>query len=257
MIYFYTVLISIIFCLLGYLLGNILFGEILTKFNKIDIRHTGSGNIGGTNVSRVNKKLGFLVTFLDGLKAYIAVVLCWAIFIGSIKQFFNLQGISPLYTLVYLGGLFAILGHCYPLKYIVCLIKNKTHNQQTKAVSGGKGVSCIMGLFFAYNFLIGLLAMEIWFVTLFICRYVSLSSIISVLLCPFFVFIKWIQFPYLFVNAIFGNSFITFANVSYTNCISFLLIVFIILILGSSIIVVRHKPNIERLITHTEPKIKK
>lgn len=253
--YFYTILISIVFCLLGYLLGNILFGEIFTKAKKINIRDIGSGNVGGTNVSRVNKKLGILVILLDALKSYLAVILCWAIFIGTIKNFFNLHHISLLYSLVYLGGLFAIIGHCFPLKYLIAKISKNFDLNQIHQLSGGKGVSCIIGLFFAYNFVIGIIAGIIWFSVLLISKYVSLSSIISVALAPCFIFIKWVQFPYLFANNIFDNSFLIFVNSSYSNSIFFFLIVFLINILGSVIVIIRHKPNIILLFNHSERRI--
>jgi glycerol-3-phosphate acyltransferase PlsY len=73
----YTILVAISFILVGYLFGSVLFGVIISKTTKINLRKTGSQNVGGTNVSRtLGKHFGILVALLDGLKAYLAVIVC-------------------------------------------------------------------------------------------------------------------------------------------------------------------------------------
>jgi glycerol-3-phosphate acyltransferase PlsY len=73
----YTILIAISFVIIGYLFGSVLFGVIISKLTKINLRQTGSQNIGGTNVSRtLGKHFGILVSFLDAIKAYLSVIVC-------------------------------------------------------------------------------------------------------------------------------------------------------------------------------------
>jgi glycerol-3-phosphate acyltransferase PlsY len=71
----YVFLIAISFALIGYLFGSVLFGTIIAKFTKINLRKTGSQNVGGTNVSRaLGRPLGVLVSLLDGAKAYLSII---------------------------------------------------------------------------------------------------------------------------------------------------------------------------------------
>src|ERR1700751_1397953 len=87
---------------LGYLLGSIPFGLVLTKLAGAgDLRSIGSGNIGATNVLRTGRKgLAAAPLALDALKATLAIVLAWAAF-------------GPSTALAAAAG--AILGHMYPV----------------------------------------------------------------------------------------------------------------------------------------------
>jgi glycerol-3-phosphate acyltransferase PlsY len=74
---FLITLITISFAVIGYLFGNILFGSLISKIFKRNVREVGSQNVGATNVSRVmGKPMGLLVAVLDTLKAYLAVIIC-------------------------------------------------------------------------------------------------------------------------------------------------------------------------------------
>lgn len=78
---FGTILLTIIFAIIGYIFGNFPTGELIGKIFNRDIRHVGSGNIGATNVSReLGLKLGLLVLAIDALKAYLAVIVCLGIY---------------------------------------------------------------------------------------------------------------------------------------------------------------------------------
>src|SRR4030081_682321 len=104
----------------SYLLGSIPFGYILLRmFRGQDVRQTGSGNIGATNVARSSPALGVLTLILDALKGLAAVALTRAFFPGQTV----LDG---------LAALFAIVGHMFPvwLKF-----------------RGGKGVATALGSF--------------------------------------------------------------------------------------------------------------
>lgn len=106
--------------LLGYLAGSIPFGVLLTRwFRGVDVRQSGSGNIGATNVTRVaGKKLGAVVLLLDALKGSLAVVLAlWL-----------LPERPVMHAAV---GLAAFLGHVYPIWL---------------KLQGGKGVATALGV---------------------------------------------------------------------------------------------------------------
>jgi glycerol-3-phosphate acyltransferase PlsY len=147
----------ILFSLLGYFLGSIPFGLLLTKFCGIgDIRKIGSGNIGATNVLRTgNKKLAFLTLILDGGKGAIAALLALKLANQDAAIF---------------AGLFSIIGHMYPI-----WLKFK----------GGKGVATAFGLFLAIVPLSGLLICLTWLFTALAFRISSLSALIATFAAPF------------------------------------------------------------------------
>ena len=136
----------------SYILGSIPFGLLLTKFFlKKDIRKIGSGNIGATNVLRTGKKsLGIATLMLDGLKAYISVLITLIFF--------------PDY--IYLSALLCFLGHVFPI-----WLKFK----------GGKGIAVYLGILFAFSIYLGFIFMVIWIFVLYFSKYSSLSSLISTL----------------------------------------------------------------------------
>ena len=147
----------IIIGIYSYLLGSIPFGLILSKiFLKKDIRQSGSGNIGATNVLRSgNRILGFLTLILDGLKSYLAVIIT----IGFFSDYFFLSSV-----LVFLGHLFPIW-----LKF-----------------KGGKGVATYLGILFALNFYYAVIFILSWLIIIFITKYVSLGSLVSSLIVLLF-----------------------------------------------------------------------
>ena len=139
-------------------MGSIPFGYILTKiFLKKDIREIGSGNIGATNALRtVNKGIGYLTLILDILKAVVPVV--------YVKIFYQ--------DFLYLASLSAFLGHVFPI-----WLKFK----------GGKGVATYVGILFAINIYFGIVFTISWFVTFFISKYSSLSSLIGAASIPIYL----------------------------------------------------------------------
>ena len=141
----------------SYLLGSIPFGYILLRtFRGQDVRHTGSGNIGATNVARSSPALGILTLLLDALKGAAAVAITRALFPDQMM-------------LAAVAALFAILGHIFPvwLKF-----------------QGGKGVATGLGAFVMLAPKIVLIALGIFVVMVFAFRYVSLASIVTVALFP-------------------------------------------------------------------------
>jgi acyl phosphate:glycerol-3-phosphate acyltransferase len=142
---------------LGYLLGSIPFGYILVRtFRGQDVRQSGSGNIGATNVSRTSPVLGALTLGLDALKGCAAVLLTRLLFPGH-------------NTLLGAAALFAIIGHMFPVWL---------------RFRGGKGVATGLGSF-AVIAPKTILVMLVIFVVIFLAfRYVSLASIVAVALFP-------------------------------------------------------------------------
>jgi glycerol-3-phosphate acyltransferase PlsY len=145
---------------LAYLLGSIPFGYLLVKiFLKQDIRATGSGNIGATNVARTGAKgLGIATLLLDMVKAYVAVRIA--------------QQLSPgNYDLAVVAAVAAILGHVFPIWL---------------GFRGGKGVASALGVFLALTPISAACTFAVFLVIVLITRYVSLASIVGSATFPLF-----------------------------------------------------------------------
>ncbi|CAH0152521.1 Glycerol-3-phosphate acyltransferase [Agrobacterium fabrum] len=142
--------------LIGYLLGSIPFGLILTRMAGLgDVRKIGSGNIGATNVLRTgNKKLAAATLLLDALKGTAAVLVANA-----------LWG----YEASLVAGFFAFLGHLFPVWL---------------GFKGGKGVAVYIGVLLGAAPLMMLAFALIWLATAFITRYSSLSALLAMLIIP-------------------------------------------------------------------------
>ena len=149
---------------IAYLLGSIPFGYILVRiFRKEDIRTTGSGNIGATNVVRSGAKgLGILTLLLDLLKAFAAV---------KIAQHFAPGTPGFPSDLAVLAGVAAVLGHVFPIWL---------------RFKGGKGVASALGVFIAIAPLAALCALGVFIVVFALTRYVSLASILAAVMMPVF-----------------------------------------------------------------------
>ena len=144
--------------IISYLMGSIPFGLILTKiFLNKDIREIGSGNIGATNALRTgNKAIGYSTLLLDILKAVAPVI--------YVKIFYQ--------DFLYIASLCAFLGHVFPI-----WLKFK----------GGKGVATYVGILFAINFYFGIIFAISWFVTFFISKFSSLSSLVGAASIPIYL----------------------------------------------------------------------
>jgi len=161
---------------IAYLLGSIPFGYVLVKFVRgEDIRLSGSGNIGATNVARSGAKgLGALTLLLDVLKGAAAVWIAAALAASSynrcagVSETFGLPCI-PALRLMSLAALFAVLGHIFPV-----WLKFK----------GGKGVATALGVFALLFPKAVLISLIIFIVVLGLSRYVSLASILAALAFP-------------------------------------------------------------------------
>ena len=151
---------------IAYLLGSIPFGYILVRvFRGQDVRDTGSGNIGATNVARSSPALGALTLFFDAAKGLLAVTAGSLIAVSAGRA----GARQSVFTLVALAALCAVIGHMFPiwLKF-----------------RGGKGVATSVGVFLALAPKTLLLALALFVALVAVFRYVSLGSIIAAAAFP-------------------------------------------------------------------------
>jgi acyl phosphate:glycerol-3-phosphate acyltransferase len=141
---------------LGYLLGSIPFGLILTRLaGTPDLRSIGSGNIGATNVLRTGRKgLAAATLLLDALKGTVAVLVA-ARFFGQETAAF--------------AGIAAFLGHLYPVWL---------------NFKGGKGVATYVGVMLGLAPLAFLVFAVCWLATAFLTRYSSLAALVGAVAAP-------------------------------------------------------------------------
>ncbi|MDT8760504.1 glycerol-3-phosphate 1-O-acyltransferase PlsY [Sphingomonas psychrotolerans] len=182
--------------LLGYLLGSIPFGVLLTRMAGAgDLRQIGSGNIGATNVLRTGRKgLAAATLLLDLAKGAAAVLLAAWLLPGH----------------AVLAGMGAFLGHCYPVWL---------------RFRGGKGVATLMGIVVALHWPSGLVYAGVWLGLLAALRISSLAGITAAISAP--------------------------VSVAFWGRIDLVL-----LLLALALIVLwKHRDNIDRLLSGTEPRI--
>ena len=213
----------------SYLLGSIPFGYILVRtFRGQDVRQTGSGNIGATNVARSSMLLGLVTLFLDALKGTSAVWMARALNLGMgyrpVQAMVAPQNLrlsharSPLqqaFLIASLAALFVIVGHVFPvwLKF-----------------RGGKGVATGLGAFLVVAPKTMLLVIAIFLLILAAFRRVSLSSIVAVASFPV---LAWI-----------------FKDYQDTP------LALACMVAASTLIIAQHRANISRLISGTEPRFR-
>lgn len=197
----------VLMLLLAYIVGSFPSGVIIGKiFFKKDIRQFGSGNTGATNSFRVlGRPAGFVVTFLDIFKGFIVV------FFPLLFPVHPTGPISEFFTNGLIVGVFAILGHVYPIFL-------KFH--------GGKAVATSAGVVLGVAPILLLILAAIFFLTLHLTKYVSLSSIVAAICCV--------------IGSLIIHDYI-------------LLVVSIIVAI---LLIFRHRTNIVRIFKGEEPKIK-
>lgn len=153
---------------LSYLLGSIPFGYLLVRiFRGEDVRRSGSGNIGATNVARKSPVLGALTLLLDAAKGFFAVQLA-----GSFSPF--LLGDPRIQRVMAASALFAIMGHMFPL-----WLKFR----------GGKGVATALGSFLRFSPMAIGVAIIIFLMVVLVSRRISLGSILTSALFPVSIWI--------------------------------------------------------------------
>lgn len=152
----------------SYLLGSIPFGYLLVRiFRGEDVRRSGSGNIGATNVSRKSPALGALTLLLDAAKGFLAVQLAAALSPFSFGDF-RIQRVMAA------SALLAIMGHMFPVWL---------------RFRGGKGVATALGSFLRFSPITVGVAIIIFLMVVLISRRISLGSIVTAALFPISVWL--------------------------------------------------------------------
>jgi acyl phosphate:glycerol-3-phosphate acyltransferase len=185
---------------LGYVLGSVCSAVIVSNmFSLPDPRITGSQNPGATNVLRLaGKKYAIIVLLGDMVKGLLPVLVAKALNAGPIAISFTC--------------LAAVIGHMYPVFF---------------SFHGGKGVATAIGALLGLNFILGVSVIATWLLVLNFTRYVSLASMVSLMLAPLYSILileRMDIFPPLFFIALF--------------------------------VLYKHRNNINRLLDRKEPKIK-
>jgi glycerol-3-phosphate acyltransferase PlsY len=144
---------------LGYLLGSIPFGVLVTRAMGLgDLRQIGSGNIGATNVLRTGNKGAALATLLlDGGKGAVAVLLARWMLAEDAAQ---------------VAGLAAFLGHLYPVWL---------------GFKGGKGVATFIGVLLALSWPVGLAVCATWLLGAVVTRTSSIAALVAAAASGLFV----------------------------------------------------------------------
>lgn len=219
--------IAIIVAVVSYLIGSINTSIILSKsIYGTDIRTSGSGNAGATNMLRTHGKGIAIATLIcDVLKGMIAIVLAiWADLI--LNDFAKTAVLAPyesqyiLGNLKYIAGIFVVLGHDFPVFF---------------GFRGGKGVATSLGVALTLDWQVGLIIAVIALVIMASSRYVSLGSICAAALYPF------VLFTYLMVKEL--------SNLD--DKLGYMVMAFVLALL----LIVKHHSNITKLRLGTENKL--
>lgn len=207
----------ILIAVIAYLLGSLNFSIILSEVvKKKDIRDSGSGNAGATNMLRTYGKKAAVGTMIgDILKVALGIIIAFAILDMPMKYIFSNPADAAEIQRVMLykefAGLFCVLGHIFPLYF---------------KFKGGKGVAACTGMVIIVDWRIALILFVIFIGVILISKWISLGSIVIALLYPVLIFA-------------FYKNFILAA----------------VALLFTAIVIVAHRENIKRLAKGTENKI--
>lgn len=207
----------ILIAVIAYLLGSLNFSIILSEVvKKKDIRDSGSGNAGATNMLRTYGKKAAVGTMIgDILKVALGIIIAFAILDVPMKYIFSNPADAAEIQRVMLykefAGLFCVLGHIFPLYF---------------KFKGGKGVAACTGMVIIVDWRIALILFVIFIGVILISKWISLGSIVIALLYPVLIF------------AFYKNFILTAVALLFT-----------------AIVIVAHRENIKRLAKGTENKI--
>jgi len=206
--------------LLSYLIGSIPNSIIISKLVMgIDIREHGSGNAGGTNVSRVlGWKYGILVILLDALKGVLAVVVVARLHYGNMP-FENATPFDDFTLVQIIAGISAVIGHIWTV---------------FANFRGGKGIATALGMLIIVATVDMLVALGVFVLVVAYSRYISLGSIMAAIAVPLTLIIRenvfHVDIP------------------GYSTLLPF--------IIGLSLLVIyTHRKNVVRLVNGSESKI--
>ena len=211
--------LTILAVIVGYGLGSLPFGHVLTRlFANMDIRKLGSGNIGATNVLRTGRKeLALLTLLLDGGKGGLAVLIMAALASSDLASKDLASTVLTSGGLAgndigAIAGFAAVAGHCFPVWL---------------RFKGGKGVATAIATICAIDFLTGLMMIACWLVVAALFRISSLAALIS-----------------FFCAVIFGYFYASLTDIQMG-----------VILCISALSIARHHENIRRLMAGEEARI--
>jgi glycerol-3-phosphate acyltransferase PlsY len=212
-----TYVVFVVFIVIAYLLGSVPFAFLIARAHGKDLRTIGSGNIGATNLARaLGRKWGYICFVLDVLKGLIPMV--------AVRAIAGTPDKPALVVLWLVVGAAAIVGHVFPI---------------TLGFKGGKGVATSFGValgLWPYFTLPGLIALAVWVTVVLIWRYVSLASICGAVMFPVALLTGIVIVP------------------AWTASALWPLLIAAVAI--PTMVVIRHRENIKRLLAGTESKIR-
>jgi glycerol-3-phosphate acyltransferase PlsY len=155
----------ILAAIVGYLLGSIPFGLLITRAAGLgDVRKIGSGNIGATNVLRTGRReLAALTLVLDALKGAAAVLIARYLWPGDA---------------MFIAAIAVFLGHCFPVWL---------------RFKGGKGVATMIGVLLGLAWPVGLAFCAVWLIIALAQRMSSLSALTAAVTAPIFAYVAWLM----------------------------------------------------------------
>ena len=207
----------LIIAVISYFLGSFSFSIILSKtLEKRDIRESGSGNAGATNMLRTyGKHLAMLTMLGDILKVALAIWVAFMILDAPMNMIFKIvDDVETAETIILhkeFAGFFCVLGHIFPLYF---------------KFKGGKGVATCAGMVILVDWRIALILFVIFVITIAVSKMISLGSVIIAILYPVLI------------------------AVFYKN-----LVLILIAVLFASIVIIAHRQNIKRIFNGTENKL--
>ncbi len=215
-----NILIAIGVIVFAYLVGSVNFAVIFSKlFTGKDVRSSGSGNAGATNMLRTAGKLPAALTFVfDALKGFVACFAGKAVFSYLFELTSSLEVFTPQYG-AYACCIAVMLGHIYPVFF---------------GFKGGKAVACSVGTFSVCCPLAIILGLTGFALCLIISKIVSLSSLVATVIVVSVAIIYDVANPYVTYNVV---------------------PVIVMALIAGFIVFIKHKDNIVRLANGTEKKI--
>lgn len=212
-----TVIKFALVVLVSYLLGSLNFSIIFSKgVVKKDIRESGSGNAGATNMLRTyGKKFALLTMLGDIIKVAIAIIIAFLIFGSPVKYLFasptDPTEMQQIMFYKQFAGFFCVIGHIFPVFF---------------KFKGGKGVAACTGMVIMVDWRIALILFVIFVIIVAISKWISLGSITIAVLYPVLLY------------AFYKNIIVT-----------------LIALIFAVMVVVAHRQNIKRILNKTENKI--
>lgn len=213
-------IIAALVALCAYLIGSISSAVLLShRLNGEDIRNSGSGNAGSTNMLRVyGKKAAAVTLILDILKgaAAVSIAILADFLIPETAELTAFERSYLLGNLKYIAGVFVVWGHDFPIFF---------------KFKGGKGVATSLGVIMTLDQKIGLIVLAAALVIMLTTRYVSLGSVTAALVYPFVLF--------------------AFMLGEKSFCVTYLLCA----VLLALSVILKHHANIRRLLDGNENKL--